>query len=80
MTVLTMSAVGGSMFPRFLMPEALQKFSLIAFNSWALEGFTKVFWREEPLLSLWPQISVLLATTMIFFAIARALTRRWELS
>jgi ABC-2 type transport system permease protein len=80
MTVLTISALGGSMFPRFLMPRAMQKFSLIAFNSWALEGFTKVFWREEPLLNLWPQITVLLLTTILFFSIARFLTRRWEIS
>ncbi|HXI12702.1 MAG TPA: ABC transporter permease [Thermoanaerobaculia bacterium] len=78
--VLTLSAVGGSMFPRFLMSETLQKVGLITFNAWALEGFIKVFWREQSVASLWPEVAVLLATTMVFFVTARKLTRRWEIS
>jgi ABC-2 type transport system permease protein len=80
LVILIVSAVGGSMFPRFLMPESLQRFSLFAFNSWALDGFTKVFWREEPLLHLLPQIGFLLANALVFFALARRLARRWEMT
>jgi ABC-2 type transport system permease protein len=76
--VLSMSALGGSMFPRFLMPEALQRASLVVFNSWALEGFLKVFWREEPLTALWPEILVLALWTVALFSLARRLARRWE--
>ena len=68
------------MFPRFLMPEAMQKASLVVFNSWALEGFLKVFWRDEPLLNLWPQVAVLLGTTLAFFLLARRIARRWEIA
>jgi ABC-2 type transport system permease protein len=78
--VLVISAIGGSMFPRFIMPEGLQKFGLIAFNTWAIEGFTKVFWREAPLASLWPQVSVLLGFALAFFLICRRLARRWEIA
>ena len=46
--VLSLNALGGSMFPRFLMSEQLQKFSLVGFNAWALDGYLKVFWREAP--------------------------------
>ncbi|HEY6049964.1 MAG TPA: ABC transporter permease, partial [Thermoanaerobaculia bacterium] len=42
--VLVMSALGGSMFPRFLMPELMQKVGLITLNAWAIDGFQKVFW------------------------------------
>jgi hypothetical protein len=66
--VLSISALGGSMFPRFLMPESLQKASLVVFNSWALEGFLKVFWREEPLAALWPEILVLALWSGCLFA------------
>ena len=59
--VLSISALGGSMWPRFLMPVAMQKAGLVLFNSWALEGFTNVFWREEPLASLVLPVVVLLA-------------------
>jgi ABC-2 type transport system permease protein len=76
--ILVMSAIGGSMFPRFLMPEGLQKFGLLTFNAWALDGYLKVFWRELPILSLWPQLAVLAALAVTFLAAARALARRWE--
>ncbi len=76
--VLTMSALGGSMFPRFLMPEGMQRFGLLTFNAWALDGFVKVFWRDEPISHLWPQVGVLLGAAIVFFAIARQLARRWD--
>lgn len=76
--VLVMSAVGGSMFPRYLMPEAMQKAGLVTINAWAIDGFTKVFWRDEPLLRLWPQVLFLVAAGVVLFALARRLARRWE--
>ena len=66
------------MFPRFLMPEAMQKAGLLTINAWAIDGFTKVFWRDEPLLNLWPQVLVLLGVGVTLFAIPRKLARRWE--
>jgi ABC-2 type transport system permease protein len=78
LAVLVMSAVGGSMFPRFLMPEAMQKFGLITLNAWAIDGFQKVFWREEPLSHLWPQLTVLCGIALVFFTLARRVARRWE--
>jgi ABC-2 type transport system permease protein len=76
--ILTMSALGGSMFPRFLMSETMQKFGLLTFNGWALDGYLKVFWRDAALLQLWPQVLVLIALTLVFLAAARAFARRWE--
>lgn len=78
LVVLTMSALGGSLFPRFLMPEGMKKLGLITINGWALEGFLKVFWREEALISLWPQLTVLLLAGATFFLTARTMARRWE--
>lgn len=78
LAVLTISAIGGSMFPRFLMPEGLQKAGLVLFNSWAIEGFTNVFWREEPLSTIVLPVLVLLGWSIVFFATARQLTKRWE--
>ena len=76
--ILTMSALGGSMFPRFLMSEGLQKVGLLTFNAWALDGYLKVFWRSAPLWQLWPQVSVLVGLTATFLLLARLLARRWE--
>ena len=78
LAILIMSSVGGSMYPRFLMPEAMQKAGLLTINAWAIDGFTKVFWRDEPLSHLWPQALVLTAAGTGLFAIARRAARRWE--
>jgi ABC-2 type transport system permease protein len=76
--ILTMSALGGSMFPRFLMSETMQRFGLLTFNAWALDGYLKVFWRQAAVWELWPQVLVLLGLTVAFLAAARSLARRWE--
>jgi len=76
--ILTMSALGGSMFPRFLMSETMQKIGLLTFNGWALDGYLKVFWRDASLWQLWPQVVVLTTLTIVFLSGARLLARRWE--
>ena len=76
--ILAMSAVGGSMFPRFLMTEGMQKMGLITFNAWALDGYIKVFWREAPIIDLWPQLLVLTGLCAVFLTGARFFARRWE--
>jgi ABC-2 type transport system permease protein len=76
--ILTMSAIGGSMFPRFLMPAAMKTAGLFTFNAWAIDGFTKVFWRDEPVSHLAPQLAVLIGSGMVLFLIARRFARKWE--
>ncbi len=80
LVILIMSSVGGSMFPRFLMPESMQKAGLLTINAWAIDGFTKVFWRDLPVTDLWPQVAVLLGVGVVLFLIARRVARRWEFS
>lgn len=76
--ILTMSAIGGSMFPRYLMPENIQKAGLFTINAWAIDGFTKVFWRDLPVQELWQQVGVLLAVGIVLFFAARRFARRWD--
>jgi len=78
LVILIMSSVGGSMFPRFLMPESMQKAGLLTINAWAIDGFTKVFWRDLPVTDLWPQVAVLLGVGVVLFVVARRVARRWE--
>jgi ABC-2 type transport system permease protein len=80
LVVLSLSAIGGSMFPRFLMPAGLQKAGLVLFNSWAIDGFTNVFWRELPLTSIALPAVVLVGWGIVFFVAARQLTKRWEIA
>jgi ABC-2 family transporter protein len=76
--ILVMSALGGSMFPRYLLPESVQKIGLITLNAWAIDGFMKVFWRDAPLAALAPQVGFLLAAAVVLFILARRVARRWE--
>jgi ABC-2 type transport system permease protein len=76
--ILTMSALGGSMVPRYLMSDELQQFGLWTFNAWALDGYTKVFWRELPVEALAPQLGVLMISGVVFLLAARVLAVRWE--
>jgi len=78
--ILSMSALGGSMVPRVFLSETVQKIGLVTLNAWAIDGFMKVFWREEPIRELWPQVAVLLAAAIALFALARRLARRWEVA
>jgi ABC-2 type transport system permease protein len=77
--ILSQSAIGGSMFPRFIMSEGLRSIGrFTTFNANALDGYEKVFWREAPVMDLWPQVLVLAVLTVVFLLIARTLARRWE--
>lgn len=83
--ILIMSAVGGSMIPRFLMPKFMLTASLLTFNGWALDGYLKILWYDDPnatllqsLARLVPQLAVLAGMTLVFLAIARVMARRWE--
>ena len=78
MVILLMSAVGGSMFPRFLMPQFMKTAGLFTFNGWALDGFQKVFWYDVPTWQLWPQVGILALLAVIFMIAARFFAARWE--
>jgi ABC-2 type transport system permease protein len=78
--ILSMSALGGSMVPRYVMSETMQQIGKITFNAWALDGYIKVFWRDLPLGELAPELAVLTATAIVLFGAARLLARRWESS
>src|SRR6056297_205842 len=76
--ILTMSALGGSMVPRYVMSEGMRDAGLWTFNAWALDGYDKVFWRDLPVSSLGPQLAVLLSCAFAFMLVARVLAIRWE--
>jgi ABC-2 type transport system permease protein len=83
--ILIMSALGGSMVPRFVMPDFMNTTALFTFNGWALDGYLKVFWYDDPaaslgraVVSLLPQLLVLSAAAVVFLLAARLIARRWE--
>ena len=76
--ILLMSALGGSMVPRYLMSEGMQRLGLVTFNAWAVVGYQKVLWHDEPVAALWPQAAMLAGMTVAGLTVAVWLGRRWE--
>jgi ABC-2 type transport system permease protein len=76
--ILTMSALGGSMIPRYIMSQEMQRWGLLTFNAWALDGFKKVFWYDLPVSSIATEISVLLIMGFVLACVARIFAYRWE--
>jgi len=67
--VLTMAALGGSMVPRFIMPDTMQTIALITPHAWAIEGYHEIIVRNGGLLSVVPHTAALLGFATIFFSI-----------
>lgn len=62
--VLTMSACGGSWWPLSITPEWFQFLGHFTLNAWAVEGYQKIFWYEQGLGGILPQLGVLLAISV----------------
>jgi len=76
--ILTMSALGGSMFPKFIMSDTMIRVGYFTFNSWAISGYQKIFWRDEPIRNLGPEAAVLVSSGIVLFLLARWFARKWE--
>ncbi len=76
--ILIVSALGGSMVPRFLMPPLLQDLGWLTPNTWALEAYTSIFWRGDPASELLLPWAMLAAAAVAGLLIARRLARRLE--
>jgi ABC-2 type transport system permease protein len=46
--ILSMSVIGGSMVPIFLMPQWMQNVSVVSINYWSIQGFYDILWRQLP--------------------------------
>lgn len=74
--ILVLSALGGSMVPRFLMPEVLKDAGWLTPNTWALEAYSGVFWRGEDLSAVLLPVALLAATGVVGWLAARSLAQR----
>jgi len=77
--ILVVSALGGSMVPRFFMPQFVQDLGWFTPNTWALEAYTAIFWRDEPLGSLLLPWIMLAAAAILGLWIAQWAARRLEI-
>ena len=76
--ILSMSAVGGSMIPRFVMSDRMKEIGKWTFNAWALDGYQKVFWYQSPLSSLQTEVTVLLGSSFVLGLLTLMLSGRWK--
>ena len=76
LVILTMSAIGGSMIPLFIMPAIMQKIAVISINYWGIQGFYDIFWRELPTIDILPRILVLLGMGLTLMLISIRLFNR----
>lgn len=74
MSSVLFALIGGSFFPIFDMPEAIQRISVIAPNAWALRGFTDMVYDGATVSDLGLHFAVILAFAVVTggIAIARA--------
>lgn len=77
--VLGMSALGGSMIPRYIMSESMQELGKYTFNGWALDGFKKIFWYDMSLHAIRVEVFVLVLITIVFATATSVFVRRWSL-
>ena len=68
--ILSMSALGGSMFPVFSMPPLLQTISKITLNSWAMDGFITLMFEGGGAFSILLPAGVMAAAGLVLTIIA----------
>jgi ABC-2 type transport system permease protein len=78
--ILILSALGGSMVPRFFMPPLLQDLGWLTPNTWALEAYTAIFWRDESATALLLPWAMLVVAGVVSLWIAQIAARRMEIS
>lgn len=66
-TVLVLSALGGSMVPRFLMPSWLQNFSVVMPNAWVIDGYHGLLWRNAGPEQIMLPVALLAVLTVVLF-------------
>lgn len=80
MLVLVISALGGSMVPRFLMPQEVQALGWVTPNTWALEAYASIFWRGEDIQALQLPWTVLGGIGLAGLAVSHVVAARRSLT
>ena len=67
---ILLAAIGGIMVPKFIMPEYLQKFTVVSPMSWGLDGFLDIFLYGNGIVEIIPEVIMLLAFGGVMLALA----------
>ncbi|MFH1010039.1 MAG: ABC transporter permease, partial [bacterium] len=74
--ILGMSAIGGAMFPSFMIPKVVQTLAKATPVHWAMQGFLDVFWRDQTLPGIALECGILLGMAALLTTIAVLLFRK----
>jgi len=73
--ILGSSAIGGSWYPLFLMPRAVQQVARVTLVAWAMEGYNRLMILGGSLADVWVDIGVLVLYGVICFGVGLRLFR-----
>jgi ABC-type multidrug transport system permease subunit len=69
--ILSMSVIGGSMVPTFLMPQWMQNVSIFSINYWSIQGFYDILWRDLPIAGVFlTKVGILLGIGVVLTLLA----------
>ncbi len=72
MVLLLLGFLSGTLVPRQLLPESMQRLSRITPHAWALDAYQDLILRHRPLMATLPNIGVVMLFGVVFFALALA--------
>lgn len=74
--ILSMSAIGGAMFPSFMLPNIIKMVSKVTPVYWAMQGFNDVFWRNQNITGILLECGICLGMAAVMTAIAVVVFKR----
>jgi ABC-2 type transport system permease protein len=69
LVILGSSAIGGSWYPLFMMPRAVQQVARVTLVAWAMEGYNRLMILGGSLADVWVDIGVLVLYGAVCFAV-----------
>ncbi len=75
LVILGSSAIGGSWFPLFMMPKAVQQVARVTLVAWAMEGYNRLMILGGSLADVWVDIGVLVLYGAVCFGVGLKLFR-----
>jgi ABC-2 type transport system permease protein len=75
LVILGSSAIGGSWYPLFMMPKAVQHVARVTLVAWAMEGYNRLMILGGSLADVWVDIGVLVLYGAICFGVGLRLFR-----
>jgi ABC-2 type transport system permease protein len=75
LVILGTSAIGGSWYPLFMMPKAVQQVARVTLVAWAMEGYNRLMILGGGLADVWVDIGVLVLYGAVCFGVGLKLFR-----